>query len=131
MDTRMIVADYRLRQWAKIVQECSASGLTIKAYCEEVGIRQHQYYYMKKKLREAACGELATVQSKSPEMATQFKNDNPIVWGEVSTKAMTSPTTHVSGSINITRGSWTVTVEPGFDSGTLTEALKAVNRICC
>ena len=119
----MVATDYRLRQWAKIVQECNASGLTIKTYCEEIGLRQHQYYYMKKKLREAACDELT--------MGTQAKNENPIVWGEVNIKDMTSPTTHVSGSININRGGWTITIEPGFDTGTLTEALKAVNRVCC
>jgi len=57
------MTEYRLSSWAKMVHERDCSGMSIQAYCESIGIAKHVYYYRLKKVREAACGELARVQS--------------------------------------------------------------------
>lgn len=59
MDTRVAAREVRLRQWAEIMRERTASGQSISAWCESHGIRRQQYFYWQRKLREAACSELA------------------------------------------------------------------------
>jgi len=60
MNTREIASEYRLSHWAGVLQERNASGLSIKEYCKASGFRENVYYYWQRKLREAACGALAT-----------------------------------------------------------------------
>jgi len=68
MNARTAMTEYRLSSWVKMVQDRDSSGLSIKEYCENVGIAPHIYYYRLKKIREAACDELTRVQSK-PEIS--------------------------------------------------------------
>ena len=53
-NTREIAAEYRLKHWSEIIQERNESGMSIKAYCDSVGLRQNVYHYWQRKLREAA-----------------------------------------------------------------------------
>lgn len=59
MDTKKIASEYRLTQWAKIIQARQESGKSIKDFCEESGIERNAYFYWQRKLRKAACTELA------------------------------------------------------------------------
>lgn len=63
MDTRKIATEYRLTQWAKIIQARQESGLNIKQFCEAQGIKSHIYFYWQRKVREAACTGLAKQKS--------------------------------------------------------------------
>ena len=64
MDTQKIATQYRLSQWAKVIQERRGSGQSIKDFCQATGISKSQYFYWQRKLRNAACTELA-IQEKS------------------------------------------------------------------
>ena len=64
MDIKEAMAEYRQAQWVKIIQDKNRSGLSVKAYCESAGIHENTYYYRLKKLRETACEELSTIQSR-------------------------------------------------------------------
>jgi hypothetical protein len=44
------------------MRDRKASGLSIKAYCENAGFHENVYYYWQKRLREAACEQLAEYQ---------------------------------------------------------------------
>jgi len=59
MNTREVAKEYRFSHWTQIMQERSASGMSIRAYCQTAGICEKVYYYWQRKLREAACKELA------------------------------------------------------------------------
>ena len=59
MDTKTMTAQVRLRHWASIIQERNASGLSVRAWCQENGVREKTYYYWQLKLRRAACEQLA------------------------------------------------------------------------
>ena len=59
MDTQKITTQYRLSQWAKIIQARQESGQNIKDFCQAVGISKSQYFYWQRKLRNLACTELA------------------------------------------------------------------------
>jgi transposase-like protein len=65
MNTKEIAEGYRLSHWAGIIQERKESGLSIKAYCERSGFHENSYYYWQRKLREAACGMLSTIQDET------------------------------------------------------------------
>ena len=46
--------EYRLQQWARIVDECARSGKSNREYCAGRGISEKTYYYWLRRLREAA-----------------------------------------------------------------------------
>ena len=62
MNTREIAAEYRLAHWSQVIQNRIESGLSIKSYCSKTAICENTYYYWQRKLREAACEELAAMQ---------------------------------------------------------------------
>ena len=62
MNTREIAEEYRLSHWAEKMRERQELGLSIKAYCAQQGFHENVYYYWQRKLREAACTELAAKQ---------------------------------------------------------------------
>ncbi len=54
INTREIAREYRLAHWAQIMKERSESGLSVKAYCQQIGICGNTYFYWQRRLREAA-----------------------------------------------------------------------------
>ena len=58
MSTRSVASEYRLTQWAGIMNERRESGLSVKAFCASAGIHENTYFYWQRKLRETMCGDL-------------------------------------------------------------------------
>ena len=60
--------EYRMAEFADILSQRQASGLSVRAFCREYGISQHAYYYRLRKLREQVCPEpiLQEFQLESP-----------------------------------------------------------------
>jgi transposase-like protein len=50
-------AEFRLRQWTKIIQDCQASNLTVTNWCNQNNIGAKTYYYWLRKLRLKSCEE--------------------------------------------------------------------------
>jgi len=69
LNTREVTQRYRLNQWIKRIQECRSSGQTVTAWCKEHNIRQSSYFYWLKRIRQAACEALPSIQ----------EGDHPIV----------------------------------------------------
>jgi len=63
MNARQMKTKYRMAEWTALLQERAASGESIVAFCQERGIKKHQYFYWQRKLRETACEQLATTAS--------------------------------------------------------------------
>ena len=61
MTTKEVATEYRMGQWAQIMQERVLSGESISKFCENRGIRRNRYFYWQSKLRESACTELIPV----------------------------------------------------------------------
>ena len=55
-DVLAVRNDLRAENWMTIIQECSASGLSNKAFCKQRGISEKQYYYWLRKLRAQIIG---------------------------------------------------------------------------
>ena len=45
---------YRMEEWAQIISQCRASGLSNREFCHQNGIPEKTFYYWLKKLREKA-----------------------------------------------------------------------------
>jgi putative transposase len=59
MDTKKVTTEYRMSQWAQVIQARADSGQSIKDFCQTEGISRNAYFYWQKRLRESACTELA------------------------------------------------------------------------
>ena len=88
MDTQKIARQFRLSEWSKAVKERIASGQSVDAFCEAKSISKATYYYRQKKVREAACAELAATQSGEntivPAGWTQLAEVESVTAGESS-----------------------------------------------
>jgi hypothetical protein len=134
-DTRAMTAEYRLQYWAEIMQRHQESGLNVKMYCAEIGIKEHRYYYWQRRLRVAADKELRKIESDKPGLIPT-RSGSSAVWAGVDMRAVNAASNSVlmsgsaSNNVKICREGWTVMIEPGVDAETLNEALRAVNRLC-
>jgi transposase-like protein len=62
INTREIAAEYRLAHWAQVMQERVQSGLSIKDFCKQIGICGNTYFYWQRRVRAAACEQLAKLE---------------------------------------------------------------------
>jgi len=53
MNTSLATEQIKYQQWAQMVSEYKASGLSIQEFCNSYGIKKQSYYYRLRKLREA------------------------------------------------------------------------------
>ena len=61
---------YRAQQWAMLIQECSSSGLTKRAFCRQRGISEKSFYYWLRKMRSQAAEDwLRKMRSQAAEAA--------------------------------------------------------------
>lgn len=112
MDTQKVAAEYRLSQWAQVIQARLDSGQSVKDFCQTAGISRNAYFYWQKKLREAACTEL----SKTEEP----RNIVPSGWMQLTPKQAQ----HTKESLDIEINGCHVTVNAQTDP----ELLKKVCR---
>jgi len=59
INTREVAKEYRLTHWARIMRERTQRGLSIREYCNEIGIAENTYFYWQRRVRQAACEQLA------------------------------------------------------------------------
>ena len=69
MNARAATREYRLAQWAQIMQERVESGLKVYEFCESRGIGKDAYYYWLRKLRETACERAGKLQKNTQELS--------------------------------------------------------------
>jgi putative transposase len=113
MDVKGATTEYRLSQWAKIIQARHESGQTVKDFCLTNGISRDSYFYWQRKLREAACTTLT-----ESEMS---KDIIPGGWMQLSPKQVYS----AKGTLDIEINGCNITV----NAETNLELLKQVCRV--
>ena len=69
MDTKLVANQYKLQQWAAVIQDCRSSEMMIKDWCEQNNITRDRYYYWQRKVREAACESLTKQDPDSQSFA--------------------------------------------------------------
>jgi len=66
INTKDIAKEYRLSHWSQIMQERTASGMSIREYCSHIGIGENTYFYWQRRVRSAACELLVKAQNEQP-----------------------------------------------------------------
>lgn len=97
----------RKHEQQALVEECRASGISAKAWCETKGIDYRRYV----------------------TWATNINKENQIgarQWADVTMLKEERPTNEV----RLNCGKWTICVECGFNAALLADVLKVVNAIC-
>ncbi len=103
MDTKIITKEYRLSQWAQTIQMQRDSGQNIKDFCQSTGISKNAYFYWQRKLREAACSELAK--------SNNSKSLVPSGWAQFTA----SETSNAENALTIEVGGCHISVNAGTD----------------
>jgi len=114
---------YKLQQWTGLICDCKASGKTVTAWCAEQNINTKTYYYWQRRVREAACEQLAVQEAPSlpmvpigdvPEFA-EYRQPNL-------KEAGSAITLHISGAI--------VEIHNDADADVIASTLNALKNIC-
>jgi hypothetical protein len=123
INSRAIAVEYRLSHWAEVMEERNTSGLSIKAYCESIGLHQNVYFYWQRKLREAACSELppATVSGNGISKV-------PNGWAVCGTAS--NPSTDKENGITIEIGKSRVTANAEVDLELLGNICRMLMSLC-
>ena len=130
MDSRAIVAEYRLAHWAQVMRERRESNLSIKAYCEMVGMNTNQYYYWQRKLREAAYTQMTENIRGTQEARTTPLGFTEVRLAEGTKMALTPTGTTSQGVVYIDVSGIVITAEQSYPTGQLLELLRGLVQIC-
>ena len=120
MNTRQIAAEYRLAQWVQAIQERKAGGETIKDFCQRKGINKNTYFYWQKRIRKAACEELAEIQGTETQTGLSVQGftevriaDTPLL-----------PIAASSSKISVEIGKYKITTDSGYPPEALAMLLR-------
>ena len=125
MNTREIASEYRLSQRAGIVRERTASGMSIREFCRRAGYQESVYFYWQRKLREAACTELA---ARTQEDTTGLSGESLVPNGWAVYKPTGANTK--KGSLTVEIGKYRVLVEEETDTELLTKVCRTLMSLC-
>ena len=126
MDTREIAVEYRLAHWAQIVQNREDSGLSVRTFCENIGIQKNSFYYWRKKLREATRQELTISESSAASIM-------PPVFAEVKLASRVAlPTSEASDQnrVCVEVAGVRITADGGYPADKLAYLTREVSRPC-
>lgn len=120
MNTRNIATEQRLAHWSQIMSKRAEKGLSIRTYCENVGIHENTYFYWQRKLHEAACSGIQTATIESEE-----KSLVPKGWA---TLCASEKSAHSEGLTIEVGGCW-ITVHSDTDPELLTKVCRTLKTL--
>jgi len=113
-----------MSHWSQVLQERAASGLSVQDYCLSKGITKNTYFYWQKKLREAACEQLALAQANTTGLPVRNFAEVRVSGGPM------PPTSVQHNQICIDTGSFKITAGAGYPMENLAMLLREVARSC-
>lgn len=111
-------AEFRLRQWTKIIQECQASNLTVTAWCSQHNVGIKSYYYWLRKIRLTYCQATGnqTLAVKQEIVPLQFKPQP------------SSSSIHPAVTIHL--GTASIDIAEGTSQATIEAVLRSLQSVC-
>ena len=128
-NTRELAKEYRLSHWAQIMQERSASGLSIKAYCETQGIHQNVYHYWQRKLRLSSY-ELSTARNQPESTTISVPGFAEVKQIEPEEAPEPRSSTRPIGHICVEAAGYKISADSGYPPEALTALLMALTQPC-
>ena len=81
MDTKLATTQFRVREWATVIQDRIQSGQTVNEYCAQHGLSRNAYFYWLRRVKEAALTQSGFVEIKAEaESANQCKSGKDIFY---------------------------------------------------
>jgi hypothetical protein len=111
-------AEFRLRQWTKIIQDCQSSNLTVTDWCNQNNIGAKSYYYWLRKLRLKTCEET--------EFSLSTKKQ-AIVPLQLSSLQANTP---INPVVTIHIGSTSIDIVEGTSQSMIEAVLKSLRNVC-
>lgn len=112
-----VKTQFCLEQWKKLISECQNSGLPVRTWCTQNGLKEQSYYYYLKKLREQAIEKL-------PVPVTDEK---PAVF---KTLEVVSPLPDTRAAVIIRLPNATLEINEGASQQTVQAVILALQSIC-
>lgn len=125
VNTREIAEEYRLTHWAQVMQERTQSGLSIKAYCKQIGICANTYFYWQRRVRAAAANELGLhvcEDVQAPQVSFRAVR--------VSEEWPAGKATGATGQLHIDAGGVHLTADSTYPVEQLIQLLQALSGPC-
>ncbi len=114
ISTKEIVSAHRLTHWAQIIRERSESGLSVKAYCKQIGISGNTYFYWQKRLREATCEKLTPNPTGSKGTTLPAVSFTEVVVAELVRQPETTTEAALPSDIHIKIGGVQITTDSTY-----------------
>ena len=128
VNTRGIAEEYRLTHWAQIMQERIQSGLTVKAFCQQIGICGNTYFYWQRKLREATCKQMEQKVSEiTPAKLPEFAK---IRIAEAPNCPALPEVPSSPGQLHIELDGMRISIDSTYPSDKLAALLRELRRSC-
>jgi len=123
MSVQKAILSIRMQEWARQIQECQQSGMTIREWCEENGISTKVYYYRRKRAREelldaAGSGQALQVSSKALSLP-----DAPVF------ASFSMPKGSKGAAATVRLGDHSVDIYNSADGEVIEYVLKVVSRL--
>lgn len=119
MDQVTIIKNkFRLEQWTELIRDCQSSGMKVDDWCRANGVTHHAYYYWLRKVREAACNQLAAIEECS---------EPPVAFKKLEIQ---TPLQDTSAAVIIRLNNATVEINEGASQQTIQAVLLALQSVC-
>ena len=115
----LVKSEFRLQQWADIINSCQSSGQTVVAWCEENGINIKTYYYWLRKLRLRMMNEQSLPAARQSESLPCLKKLEVQV-----------PVSNTQTAVMIHLPTATLEIRNGASQQTFEAVLLALKSVC-
>lgn len=122
MDMRQVNHQVRVDQWRQVIAECRSSGQSIKEWCKEHSLKESQYYYWLRVIRNES---LALVQKENRMLQPSFA-------AVAVSEGNFGVVEQYQGSLcAIVKGEgFSVEIQNGANLQTLEQTLRILNSLC-
>ncbi|MGN0386553.1 MAG: IS66 family insertion sequence element accessory protein TnpA [Lachnospiraceae bacterium] len=113
-----VKAEVRKAHWKQLIQECQSSGMTVRDWCSQNGIKEQTYYRNLQKLRQEICDSLP-VPVIEPQKPVAFKK-----------LEVQAPLPNTQAAVIIRLPQATLEITEGTSQQTIQAVLLALQSIC-
>ena len=115
MRVQTVTRTVQLQEWSSQIQERMQSGMTVREYCERIGLSLKTYYYRLRRVRE--------------EFLEDAESQNALALPERPVfAALPAPRTN-DAAVTVRIGEHTAEIASGADAETIERVLRALSRL--
>ena len=125
MTAQKVSRQMRLQEWARQIEDCEHSGMTVSDWCEQNGVGYKNYYYRKRRIREEFIDTVGT-----EAVLTLSKGITQAIEAPVFTKLPVSQITDSQGlAATVQIGTYRAEINNGADIDTIDGLLRTLSRL--